>query len=918
MAATTPRRSTRVPHQHTPKMSDRKKGLFQSDSSASRDSLTKHRQLTVLESESESDDCDLGIMGALDSSSCDENDPNAPKTPERKVWLGTRSQSKKLHLETIQDLKNFMKSPFTLKKYPNRYIPEKCTGSLSTPATPHLQNHPTTPSSTHSCASVHTTSSTSSRARKSLASLIADTESCSSSLKDLNFDTDSGTDSKENTPSKSLRRSSRRSKMTPKFSSFRGILSEQKKNASPLNPVVSITKIDLNTISPTQMLKTPHTTSETNSANSSPPKLGPNRRSMIQIEESPESACSSEKSQKRLNYDSKTDHGPTSKYARLETHNAPKARTSLFNTDRLKEILSTKSFYGKSNPELNPTISHKLSNAIEATQSHRRRLFPQSHSHKRKRRPGQINMGVRHRIRKPKIHKNKLAPFRNNMAANAGNASVLNSTASSDTLVNSSMRSQDSSMRSQDTSQELLNGTDRNDPFDKEKQTIEALLSQWEEEEVPESERSIPRQELPCFTKSVIEETNQIFQPVTAVQVLTQNIPNDNEAVILELGAQKSGNSVAHSSLQEFNAQKMALGAQEMTISAQEMSVGAQNVQDVVMSEPGHRDSHGDVKGDFLPVDGGYILVDDRVPEQEVLPDLDEIERELKMLDEQILQMATSNNIDPTTVLASTEPAVPGLSAAQGSESEEKPKLFPIFSKPNPGATTPTAKGGSDKKKSILKSGKDQYVIDAGQIKFGATQCGQCGVIYQIGDPQDEHDHLVHHNATDVLKFNGLKDECVVGRSASARCIRIRGGDPGWKKVTTLLERVVHPHLGYGASLPNDQLELYTAYLYIDKRTIVGCLIVEPKLKAHKLIPGEPDCCSIEDYPVKCGISRIWTHRSYRRRGLASRMLDCARASFLYGAAITKQDIAFSAPTAAGKALATNYCETPNFYVYLD
>lgn len=24
----------------------------------------------------------------------------------------------------------------------------------------------------------------------------------------------------------------------------------------------------------------------------------------------------------------------------------------------------------------------------------------------------------------------------------------------------------------------------------------------------------------------------------------------------------------------------------------------------------------------------------------------------------------------------------------------------------------------------------------------------------QIGDPQDEHDHLVHHNATDVLRFN--------------------------------------------------------------------------------------------------------------------------------------------------------------------
>lgn len=86
MAATTPRRSSRTPHQHTPKMSERKKGLFQGVVEASRESLTKHRQLTVVDSESESDDCDLGIMGTLDSSSCDETDPSVPKTPERTVW----------------------------------------------------------------------------------------------------------------------------------------------------------------------------------------------------------------------------------------------------------------------------------------------------------------------------------------------------------------------------------------------------------------------------------------------------------------------------------------------------------------------------------------------------------------------------------------------------------------------------------------------------------------------------------------------------------------------------------------------------------------------------------------------------------------------------------------------------------------
>lgn len=86
MAATTPRRSLRVPHTHTPKMSERKKGLFQGGSEPPRESLREHRRLPVVDSESDSEDCDLGIISTLDSSSGDENDNHGPKTPERNIW----------------------------------------------------------------------------------------------------------------------------------------------------------------------------------------------------------------------------------------------------------------------------------------------------------------------------------------------------------------------------------------------------------------------------------------------------------------------------------------------------------------------------------------------------------------------------------------------------------------------------------------------------------------------------------------------------------------------------------------------------------------------------------------------------------------------------------------------------------------
>ncbi|CAH2097592.1 unnamed protein product [Euphydryas editha] len=906
MAATTPRRSLRAPHIHTPKMSERKKGLFLTENEASMDSLTKHRHLPVVNSESDSDDCDLGIISTLDSSSGEDSDHNIPKTPERLLMHETRSHTKKLR-ET-QDLKNFMKSPFTLKKYTTRYSCPEPRYSLSTPATPHLQNHPGTPSSTHSCASAHTISSSSSKARKSLASLIADTESCSSSLKDLNFDTDSGTDSKENTPTKTLRRSSRRQKMTPKLQSFKGILVEQKKNISPMKTaVVCLTKMDMsNYISPTQMLKTPHNISE----NKSPPKLGHNRRSIVEIGESPEPIHDSEKSHKRLHYEGMSDSGPVSKHPRLDTNIAPKARLSLFNSDRLKEILSTKSFYGKTNPDMNASITTKLSKAIEVSNSHRRRLFSYTHSQRRKKKPGQINMGVKHRIRKPKVNKSKILNMKgfNNSAPSALNTSALNNSITSNKSENN-----DISILSQSSID------DKADPFNKEKQTIDALLSQWTEEEVPESELiyTKPQQELPCFNSNVIEATSQIFQPITATPVTTDNYKPQDTAVIVELGAQQS--------TIPFQNTTMTPNLQAALPTAQSVPKPLTETQDVVMEE-GHTSSHGDLPkcGEFLPVEGGYIFVGgDVVPGQKEIPDLDEIERELKMLDEQILKMAQSNNIDAGAVLASieTESVVtetPNVNAEE--DNSDKPqKLFPIFSTPNPGiSNSPNdSKVGEKSKKYLLKSSSNQYLIDAGQKKFGATQCNECGVIYEIGNPQDEHDHLVHHNATDVLKFNGWKEEFIVDKTDNSRIIRVRGGDPGWKRVQTLLTRIVHPQLGCALELPGKP-HIYTAYLCIEQKQIIGCLIMEPKTRAYKLIPGDPDCCSVEDYPVKCGVARIWTHAAHRRRGVAARLLQCARASLLHGQALERCDLAFSAPTPPGAALAAAYCGTPHFYVYLD
>lgn len=55
-----------------------------------------------------------------------------------------------------------------------------------------------------------------------------------------------------------------------------------------------------------------------------------------------------------------------------------------------------------------------------------------------------------------------------------------------------------------------------------------------------------------------------------------------------------------------------------------------------------------------------------------------------------------------------------------------------------------SAKGGG---------GEDQYQLDVGQKRFGATQCPECNVVYQLGDPEDENAHLNYHNSIRILKF---------------------------------------------------------------------------------------------------------------------------------------------------------------------
>jgi hypothetical protein len=127
----------------------------------------------------------------------------------------------------------------------------------------------------------------------------------------------------------------------------------------------------------------------------------------------------------------------------------------------------------------------------------------------------------------------------------------------------------------------------------------------------------------------------------------------------------------------------------------------------------------------------------------------------------------------------------------------------------------------------------------------------------------------------------------------------------------------------------------YKVYLYVLGQKCVGACLAERIQEAYTVLDqgdtseqtktpsAESQSSSISiskaANPALLGISRIWTSKQSRRRGLARRLLDSARSDFLYGLTINKEMVAFSQPTESGGNLARKWfgCQA-GWHVYID
>jgi hypothetical protein len=222
--------------------------------------------------------------------------------------------------------------------------------------------------------------------------------------------------------------------------------------------------------------------------------------------------------------------------------------------------------------------------------------------------------------------------------------------------------------------------------------------------------------------------------------------------------------------------------------------------------------------------------------------------------------------------------------------------------------------------------------------------CADCGMSYTPSQPSDAALHAKHHaqrvatisNApiVPISVRRSLEVSNIVWSSGEDQVVRIDKRDNTAKR--SFAEKMLQAatqDLGavdlsstdlwsdYGQSLKEEleraKTERYQMFLFLRGRKCIGLALAERISSGFRVqntgfpiaidTSTETNISSRQQFPAVLGISRIWTHRSERRTGVAINLLDVVRTRFQPLFVINKDKMAFSQPTEQGAALAREW-----------
>ncbi|KHN85291.1 N-acetyltransferase ESCO2 [Toxocara canis] len=242
-----------------------------------------------------------------------------------------------------------------------------------------------------------------------------------------------------------------------------------------------------------------------------------------------------------------------------------------------------------------------------------------------------------------------------------------------------------------------------------------------------------------------------------------------------------------------------------------------------------------------------------------------------------------------------------------------------------------------------------QMTLDAGQRRIGTQRCNKCEMVYDIDCMRDKKAHNEYHNrftATswfrvtfaqidnwkNELCFAVVEGGYIFNIKASAKCALK-------KRLEKVVLECVNKELGYTPDLADvwDKTGLREAWVFISDTEmeypfIGGILLVDALKKARRLLnqvsdrsrvsqDAENESCdqrAVEVHGNLMGVNRVWVHPCVRRKGIAFRLVERARAHFLGYGILPRERVAFSEPTIDGLAFASKYSKEVLVYGFDD
>ncbi|CAL8071016.1 unnamed protein product [Calicophoron daubneyi] len=257
-----------------------------------------------------------------------------------------------------------------------------------------------------------------------------------------------------------------------------------------------------------------------------------------------------------------------------------------------------------------------------------------------------------------------------------------------------------------------------------------------------------------------------------------------------------------------------------------------------------------------------------------------------------------------------------------------------------------------------------QMKLDFGQRNFRNARCEGCGMVYTTADKDEQKVHALYHR--DVLfasvklprgKHQRVLEEHFDGYRVAELLLSNHSGQKYFARISQMMGRDLgHDKPGIiGPGFSTYSLESvsddWRVFMYVRDKSneILGCCVVEVLTTqsvtsrhygVHRLEGGRASILawrvqheSSEDkvpaarflgrqkedaiiHMPLCGVRRLWVCKKYRRKGVATKLLDCVLKYLIYGHTLERSQIAFAEPTADGTDFAAFFVGREDFLVY--